>query len=329
MAENTVEEIAREVDVTTTRAEQALEMEDGDASAARERLTQAPSAIKARFAVPEERVYGLFYLLIQLSPPSLLEVKGLVGNSPGIGSVQLGTSLDELSSALERLDQRETTMTALTQQMMEALHQEFSPPGSPWINRIQEGDEMALEDSIAELINGFIENDQIMVTVELERGILPTEDEPEETPDRDGSSPTTQSRVQLLCDVEVSPVRGTEVQKLGIGDRIYVTIKNKSEQNTPLIEVIDQLKDESVGMIPVPIVDQHRTESGKIEYRVQFGQSVYGKVLVSEDMNILTPRSSNASAPGGESSYSYLPWIIVGVGVLIVGLTLLWAVIFS
>lgn len=321
------EELAEAENVPLQRAETALKKQDGNYDQAQTALREAPVAIKSRFASTQDDIYGLFLLKVNNHPPNLKKMNVLVGNDKGIGNVKLSLSPNEFDSTIDRLAQEKGKMTALTQQLIESLQKKFSPPSGKWIELIRNREELELQQQLSDYLSDQLDQEQIMMTLTLEAGLVEQEETAlDETSDFEHQKREIEQTVELLCDLRVSPVRGEPVKNISAGDTIFVTIKEGQDEHKRLIDVIDGLKNEKIDMIPVPVENISRTRTGKLEFIVQFGENVRGKVVAGEDMNILTP-DSVADAEGIRSSDSLLPWVLLFCILMAFGLIILYALL--
>lgn len=322
------EQLAQAEDVPVYRAEKALSLEDGDYDDAQKRLREAPVAVKCRFASQNNDIYGLFLIMLNITPPSLESMMVLVGNHRGIGNVKLSLSHSEFADSIERLIQEKGKMTALSEQLEEGLQQAFSPPSNELVEIIKDRSELDLQDTLDQLIRDSIEEDELLTTVSLETGLVEGAGEAsgDETETAEGAPEGETDQVELLCDVRVSPVRGKPVANIEPGDKIFVSIKEGQEEHGKLMDVIERLEDDDIGMIPVPVREVSRTNTGKLEFIVQFGENVFGKVVAGEDMNILTPESVSASSSGGLFD-SVLTWLFLFMIIMVIGLSILYGIL--
>lgn len=331
MADN-AEQLARSEEVPLYRAEKALNLENDDYEQARKRLREAPVAIKGRFASQNNDIYGLFLITLNINPPNLKSMDVLVGNHRGIGNVKLSLSHDEFSDAIDRLIHEKGKMTALTDQLIEGLQKEFSPPSTEWLELIKDREELSLQDKLDEEIAQFIDEEELLTTVSLESGLVGEGDDDGSAEDSSsdqsgGSGPDETGGVEIVCDVRVSPVRGRPVADIEIGEKIYVTVKDgQKNEHKKLINVIERLEDDAVGMIPAPVKDISRTKTGKLEFIAQFGENVTGRVVAGEDMNILTP-ASVSSASDDSLLDSVLTWIFLFIVIMVIGLSALYVIL--
>lgn len=325
MAEN-AEQLAQEEAVPVYRAEKALDLSDGDRDEARQLLRDAPVAIKSRFASQNNDIYGLFLIMLEMTPPSLKSLSVLVGNHQGIGNVKLSLSPTDFREAIERLIREKGQMSALTEQLVNGLQQEFSPPTNEWIELIQEREELSIQDRLNDTIADSIEEEELLTTVSLEAGLVEgTTSGESTTSETSESSDTGDDQVTFLCDVRVSPVRGKPVPTIEEGDPIFVTLKDSQEHTEPrLREIIERLEDDSTGMIPAPVRSISRTKTGKLELTVQFGENVFGTVVAGEDMNILTPDSVASESTGESVLDSPWTWILMFIVIMAIGLAILY-----
>lgn len=328
MSEAEAQRLSQVEAVDRDRAEQALDLGDGDFDKARHLLRQAPTAVKFRFASQAEDVYGLGIIVLNVSPPGMEELATVVGNDRGIGTVTLSQKYDQLKEEIAERSNNSSTMAALSRRLREELKQSLSPPPEDWISMIKARNETDLQTKLEEFVRSILEEDELVLTAELDVGILDFEDKKNETSES-GSSPSTpeynRNEVELLCDIRVSPVKGRAVQNLQPGELIYVDVKD-GQGHRPLIQVIERLRDEQADMIPATIDTISRTQSGKVEITVQFGENVFGKTIAGEDMNILTPQSFGTETDRLSQLLSILPWLLVGIGLLAIGLIVLYAV---
>jgi hypothetical protein len=326
MAEQDAEQLAQAEDVPLYRAEKALNLEDGDYEQARKRLREAPVAVKCRFASQNNDIYGLFLVMINVTPPNLDSLSVLVGNHRGIGNVKLSLSHTEFLESIDRLEQEKGKMTALSEQLEEGLQGAFSPPSNEWMELINNREELSIQEQLDQLIAESIEEDELITTVSLETGLI----EGEESDEGEAVSeevPEDEEGVQLLCDVRVSPVRGKPVADINVGEQIYVTVKDdQRDEHGRLIDVIDRLRDDDLGMVPVPVREVNRTNTGKLEFIVQFGENVNGRVLAGEDMNIMTP-SSVSHEDDGDLLDSAIVWFLLFVVIMVIGISILYGLI--
>jgi len=324
---NDAEQLAEAENVPLHRAQRALELEDGDYDRARTVLQEAPVAIKGRFASTKDDIYGVFILKVNIHPPNLIKMNVLVGNDRGIGNVKLSLSLDEFDRTIDRLTEEKGKMSALTQQLVESLQREFSPPSGKWVELIRDRKELELQEELSEFFSSQLDEEQIMMTLSLETGLVKQDGSvADETSEFDQQGREQEESVEVLCDLRVSPVRGEPVKNISVGDTIFVTVKEGQDEHKRLINVIDGLRNDDVGMIPVPVKNITRTNTGKLEFIVQFGENVRGKVVAGEDMNILTPRSV-ASVQGSGSSDSLVPWVLLFFTLMAFGLIILYALL--
>ncbi|MFB6357230.1 MAG: hypothetical protein ABEJ65_12035 [bacterium] len=292
-----INQLSNQLGVSETRAREALARNNENFDEAASMLREAPVAIKGRFASQVDNIYGLFYLELEVSPPSLQECKVTVGNDRGISNVRLKLDHTEFSRAIDRVSNEKSTMSALTRQLKEGLLEHFSPPESRWIDWISEGEDVTIEKELSEEVATYIEEEDIILTVELEPGLIDTsETEAQSTESEESRTESEDERVELLCDVRVSPVRGQEANTIREGEALYVDIKDGQNEHSHLIDVInDQLRDEDVRMIPARVQSIEPTKTGKLEFLVQFGENVFGRVKAGEDMNLMTVNSVQSS----------------------------------
>lgn len=329
------ERLSRLESVDSPRAKEALEKADGDFEQARSLLRNAPAAVKFRFSSQEEDVYALGAVLLEVSPPGLKNLAVVVANDQSLGTVGLSQDYADVKKVIGERANESSTMAALTQRLREGLNGALSPPSEDWITLIKARNEADLQLQLEELVKNVLSQDDIVLTADLEVGLLSPEeslseddDTPEETSTRPDRSRETTDEVTLICDVKVSPVKGEAVQGLNPGDVIYVDVNDEKNDHPALLEVINQLRDEEVGLIPASIDSISRTQTGKVEITVQFGENVFGRTVAGEEMNVLTPNSVSSAGSAVEGVFSFLPWILAGVGLLTIGIILLWVLVF-
>lgn len=316
------EQLTESEGVPIYRAEKALQQEEGNYEDARQVLREAPVAVKCRFASADADIYGLVLLKLNIHPPSLQKINILVGNERGIGNVKLSLGIREFSDAIDRLEREKGKMSALSQELGEGIQREFSPPESEWVELIRDRNELELQERMASRFADFLNEEELIMTVTLETGLIEGEADSSGSSDSNFVGDDEIDSVEFLCDVRVSPVRGEPVKVLSPGDPIFVTIKGGQDEHRRLINVIEKLTDEDVDMIPVPLSEIHRTQTGKLEFIVQFGENVTGRVIVGEDMNILTPRSVREAK--STSTDSVLPWVFLFLVLMLLGLAILY-----
>lgn len=329
------ERLSRLESVDSARAEEALEKADGDFEQARNLLRNAPAAVKFRFSSQEEDVYALGTVLLEVSPPGLKNLAVVVANDQSLGTVGLSQNYVDVKKVIGERANESSTMAALTQRLREGLNGALSPPSEDWITLIKARNEADLQLQLEELVKNVLSQDDIVLTADLEVGLLSPEEslsEDEDTTEETSASPDssreTTDEVTLICDVKVSPVKGEAVQGLTPGDVIYVDVNDKQNDHPALLEVIDQLRDEEVGLIPASIDSISRTQTGKVEITVQFGENVFGRTVAGEEMNVLTPNSVSTAGSAVDGIFSFLPWVLAGVGLLTIGIILLWVLVF-
>lgn len=329
MSEADVERLSKVESVDQDRAEQALDLGEGDFDKARHILRQAPTALKFRFASQDEEVYGLGIVVLSVSPPGLEELVTVVGNDRSLGTVTLSQAYSDLREEINERANHSSTMAALGRRLKEQLRESLSPPPENWVSLLRARNETDLQSKLENLVKNILDEGELVLTAELDVGILDFE-ESDETDSSDTSTPSTSSRyerdqVELLCDIKVSPVKGRAVQNLQPGEKIYVEPKEGQDDHRPLIQVIERLRDEQADMIPATVDTISRTQSGKVEITVQFGENVFGKTIAGEDMNILTPEVFRSESDRLSQLLSVLPWILLGVALLTIGLLVLYA----
>jgi SepF-like predicted cell division protein (DUF552 family) len=332
MSEADVERLSRLESVDTQQAEEALERSDGEFERARSLLRKAPVAVKFRFSSQEEDVYGLGVILLDVSPPGLRDLTVLVGNEQSLGTIGLSQNHSELKKLIAERSNESSTMAALSRRLREGLNDSLSPPSEDWISLIKARNESDLQLLFEEHVKNLLDQDDLVLTADLEVGLV---DASVSEDDSGGSSTAERSRsdqgvrqVELICDVKVSPVKGQAVQSLQPGDVIFVDISEEQNDDAALVEVIEQLRDDEVGLIPAQIDRLGRTETGKVEITVQFGENVFGRTVVGEDMNILTPSSVSELGSSMDGLFSFLPWVVAGLALLTIGIIFLWMLVF-
>lgn len=328
MSEADAERLSRVESVDEERARKALDMGDGDFDEARHLLRQAPAALKFRFASQDEDVYGLGILLLEASPPGLQELKTVVGNDRSLGTVTLSQELSQLKREINERSNESSTMAALGRRLKDQLKKSLSPPPEDWISLVKARNEADLQAKLEDLVRSILDEGELVLTAELDVGILNSETEeshPTSASSTSSGSSYSRDEVELLCDVKVSPVKGRAVQNLQPGEQIFVDLKEGQDNHRPLLEVIERLRDEQADMIPTTVDKISRTQSGKVEITVQFGENVFGKTIVGEDMNILTPESFRTESDRFSQLLSVLPWVLLGVALLTIGLLVLYA----
>jgi len=327
MSEAEVERLSRLESVDHQQAEEALDRSEGDFERARSLLRKAPVAVKFRFSSQEEDVYGLGVILLEVAPPELRDLTVLVGNDQSLGTIGLSQKYSELKKLIAERSNESSTMAALSRRLREGLNDSLSPPSEDWVSLIKARNESDLQLLFEEHVKNLLDQEDLVLTADLEVGLfdpdLSENEEDRSTPDSPSPSPQESRQVELICDVKVSPVKGKAVQSLRSGDVIFVDVSESQNDDAALIEVIDQLRDDEVGLIPAKIDRLSRTETGKVEITVQFGETIVG-----EEMNILTPDSISDIGSSVEGLFSFLPWILVGLALLMIGIIFLWMLVF-
>lgn len=330
MSESDLDRLARLEAVDTNQAELALE-DAGDFEEAREVLQKAPAAIKFQFKSDEDHIYGVGMVLLSLSPVDLKEFNSVVGNKEEFHKVSLNKSYQEFHSDITELQQLNSVMSALSEELNEELREEFSTPKTTWIPLVESRNEVGLQDELTTFLDRVLEPEEMEVTAELEVGLLDYEKgaevEEEESDSNDQSSRTVQEKadsVTVLCDTRVNPLQGEPVEALEPGNMIFVEL-NDDNQNPTLLQVLERLRDERVGLIPAKIKEIGETESGKVEIIVQFGKNVYGRALESKGMNIMTPSALERREQLTSSFSSALKWGSIALAIIVIGLTILYA----
>lgn len=338
MSEAEVDRLSRLEAVDTEEAERALNEADGDFDQARILLRDAPASIKFRFASQEEEIYGLGCIQFDVSPPGFKEMDVAVANDQDLKSVNLNQDQEKLCRVINQKSSEPSSMAALTQRLEEGIKESFSPPSDEWVSLLQARNEADIQFKLEEFVKDQLGEGGLVLSVQLQVGLEgspESTDNQEENEETETDSPTSkrtddENHVTLISDLKVSPVKGTVVKDLVPGDLIYVDVdKLKNPQDKTLIDVMDNLRDDRVDMIPAPIKSLENTETGKVEITVQFGENVFGRTVAGEEMNILTPASLSGFGSNVSSLLSILPWVLIGLGVLTFGIVILYMFVFS
>jgi hypothetical protein len=233
-------------------------------------------------------------------------------------------------------------MSALTDRLREGLDEAMDPPPENWISLIENRNENELQLQLEDMVKDILKQDDLVLAAELEAGLVEapeedtdrekSEEEPEEddseeqaddSDDQDKNEETEE--VTLLCNIKVSPLKGKSVQTLQPGDAIYVDISD-DEDHQDIVDVLDNLRDDETGLIPVKIDSIAQTQTDKVEITVQFGENVFGRVIAGQDMNLLVPGSISKPVGGGSDVFSFLP--LLGIGIVMLVIFLLWNLVF-
>jgi hypothetical protein len=344
MSESDAQRLSRQESVETFRAEEALKAADGDFEDARDRIREAPDGLKFRFSSQEEDVYGLGVLKFQSSPPTLKSMSVLVANDESLGTVSLGQTPSEVSNELVTRSDDASSMSALTTRLREGLDETLDPPPENWITLIENRNENELQLQLEDMVKDILKQDDIVLAAELEAGLVDgpeeetpesdadheedEEDENEESEEKEEEEEEEETEdVTLLCDIKVSPLKGKSVQNLQPGEAIYVDISD-NEDHQEIVDVLDNLRDDETGLIPVKIDSIAQTQTDKVEITVQFGENVFGRTVAGKDMNLMAPGSVSKPVGGGSEIVSLLPWMLAGIGLVILGIFLLWNWVF-
>lgn len=333
MAAAKAEDLATEHGVTLDMAEEALDRAGEDVSEAESLIENRYVALKGRFSAEESALYGLFMIDLEINPPGLKQLSVLVGNDNAIVNVSIQQEHSDFLESMDNVDSRSSRMGALTDDLEQALNQEFAPPSSEWMEMITQRLEMELQDELESFVADTVDEERVVLTMELEE-YLP-ESESTDTSDPAPSSSTessddSTSRYEddsttiLKCNVKVSPVAGVPARSLTKGDYLYVAVQDGQDQHRRLINVLQGYEDDEYGMVPAPIAYRGRTETGKFEFFVRFGDEVFGKTIVGEDMNVLVPSMDNSSSGGFSIQWDW----VVGALVLLMGLVALYIAFF-
>lgn len=98
--------------------------------------------------------------------------------------------------------------------------------------------------------------------------------------------------VYLKCSPVVSPVAGHSISHLGVGDQIFVTITDRSDQGRDLGKMIADRKGKASGYIEK--ID-YKKEVERYEVLIRFRDRIYGQFAVGAGVKIesVLPKSSN------------------------------------
>lgn len=335
MSQSDVDRLARLEAVDKNQAELAMEQAN-DFEDARAIIQDAPVAIKFRFRSDEDRIYGTGIVVLSMAPVDLKEFNSVIGNKEEYGKLSLDKGYRKFHSNIAELKQTSSIMSALTEDLNEAIRDEFSTPKTDWVPLIEARNEVGLQDELTKFLERIIEPEELEVTVELEVGLLDYSSDEDSEEEEESSERTTTKEVEeeadsvtLLCEPRVNPLQGEPVQSLELGDMLFVDLKDDQTQNPALLQVMERLRDERIGLIPAKISEISETSTGKLEIIVQFGKNVYGRALVNKGMNLMTPSALERREELTSSLNSVVKWGLIGLSIFIIGSILWYAFVFS
>lgn len=127
------------------------------------------------------------------------------------------------------------------------------------------------------------------------------------------------SLVLLKTEPVLSPVRGTLLSELQLGDEIMVKIVDEREIGEYLADLLKAKKDNNVIPIPATIKDiKKQDETGNMMILVQFGPGIAGKMYVPADIKIEVPFSEELEKISKTESLKLNPlWIFVILFILL------------
>ncbi len=98
------------------------------------------------------------------------------------------------------------------------------------------------------------------------------------------------SLVLLKIEPILSPIKGTPVNELQIGDQIMVKITDEREIGNYLASLLGAKENENLIPIPTTIMEINRQEeTGNIMIMVQFGPGIAGRMYVPPEIKLETP----------------------------------------
>ncbi|MDD5067587.1 MAG: DUF4899 domain-containing protein, partial [bacterium] len=119
--------------------------------------------------------------------------------------------------------------------------------------------------------------------------------------------------VLLKIEPVLSPIKGTPINELQVGDQIMVKIIDEREIGTYLGDLLGARVNNSLVAIPATIMElQWQQDTENVMIMVQFGPGVAGRMFVPPEIKIETPITEELAKLEGKDIFKFGPvWIIV------------------
>ena len=264
------------------------------------------TAIKGRFKASEQKVFGLFFLILN-NESSFVDTAGIIASIHSeIYDTDLSDSFHDFENRITMLKYKGNYHQKVTLDLQDtlksvALDQEFYEDLK---KSAAKGNKNGVKHSIVTLISRVLHDSTVIAEVSLEdvthEQVKAANSTPAEEPVQADSAPKTDG-VTLDVSLVLAPVGGKLVTDLSPGDRIMVRIAPSSDKSEYFIDLLNLRGEKGVKPVAAKVVSLDEG-SGVTSVRVQIDDGVFGKV--SEEEKVLVRLAEETSDTAGKKPSS-------------------------
>ncbi len=321
----------------------ALQVAKDDVAEAEKLLSPTVSVVKGCYAAKTNRLNGGFIIIIFQTIKKIHRVRAMASYDAEFGNIPLNQPWDQIEKKIIEAQVKQNCVPAISQDltgeidfsikenMAEIIPILTSNSADDMNSRIRRIVCTSLGDSDVD-VNCEIETISLLTLKITDHEIAP----PGEAPPAEGVPPTDPSvgestassapglgitggrEITLKTDVILSPVAGTPVSSLNVGDFILVKIIDTRPQASYVANLLRARDGDKNIPVRVPIKKIERTESQRLVVITEFGPGVYGKTVVQEGLKIKVEASDTPSLAGGQSKMPSIQMMLFIVVVLLV-----------
>ena len=284
-------------------AELALELCGYDVENAMQvalRLSQNIAVFKGRLRCPQECVYGLWLVILDLKTRALLRARAVVSYNPAVYASDLDAHWFDFEGRLYACRLWAGALQNLSQEVEQALSAAFASP--EFRGYFQEGASLQAKDlePLKTVLRGplgasvDLQVNQDILDMGEFREVRPHDDRPggrkprrprasRERSQGPGAGPGGILVIQVALDPD--PV-GTPCSGLSAGDMVYATINDQRDIAQYLSKLFGARSEEGVRPLLVPVEAIEKQDSGVVTIRVRFSAGVCGDVTMPGDLRL-------------------------------------------
>jgi hypothetical protein len=295
--------LMEETDCERGEAELALELCGYDVENAMQvvlRLSQSIAVFKGRLRAPQECIYGLWLVILDLKTRALLRARAVVSYNPAVYASDLDAHWFDFEGRLYACRLWAGALQGLSQEVEQSLSAAFASPefrgfyqeGAP----LQAKDLEPLKAVLREQLGGSVD-------LQVRQDLLDMGEFREVRPQGAGSGARKARRPRaargrsqgpgagpggiLIIQVALDPdPEGTPCSGLSAGDMVYATINDQRDIAQYLSKLFGARSEEGVRPLLVPVEAIEKQDSGVVTIRVRFSAGVCGDVTMPGDLRL-------------------------------------------
>ncbi len=309
--------------IAASLVEEAWEQAEGEAEKAAELLQPQLLVFQGKLISSGQEPEGLFQLIWDLNEQEMTDAYGVMAGHISVGDVNPEMEYQLFKSKITELLESSQKMGLHTEELNQLIQAELKKPAQEFLELVEES---SLDEAVNFLEEIFQEKfdcrkEEITIVPRLLRA-LQVEKENEEDDE--------EQEINFSCLPSVNPVKGVSLDRLSVGDKIFVEINDtaSSPQEQKVLSVMEKFRDEKTGLLPAEIYNFEDQAGGELQIEIQFGKNVTGTLTCGSNVNLLCPEETTTKKnPTGVSlehldfeelllKFWFIP-IIIGLIILI------------